>query len=331
MGLSGAGEKQRFFVRLQQGEKRVLQLLFPPRCAACGEVLPAEQVFMEGSRGDSEVMRLLCPGCIHAFRFITGAVCAKCGREVTDWEEGKATEKLQERGIVSAHVSAQPKAQTGALPIRETGGYRGVSRQTADARLIGEGRAGAGDICRAQSQRLCRDCTKKLRLFAHCFCLMHYEGAARRAMSDIKYRHKKEYLRFFAAAAGEQFGEAIGRLPIDALVPVPVHPKRRRERGYNQAEELCRELSPRLGGIPVVTDLLRRRKKTSPQKKLGADERMLNLRNAFEPYHCYENIRTVLLVDDIYTTGATLEACTEALLKAGVERVYGLCICGGSS
>lgn len=145
-----------------------------------------------------------------------------------------------------------------------------------------------------------------------------------------KYQHKKEYLQYFAAAAAETFGAELLARSIDALVPVPVHAERRRVRGYNQAEVLCRFLSPRLGEIPVVTDFLQRTKKTKAQKELGEHARVLNLQNAFCLKHLYTDIKTVLLVDDIYTTGATLEACTEVLLQSGVQKVYGLCICAGN-
>lgn len=106
----------------------------------------------------------------------------------------------------------------------------------------------------------------------------------------------------------------------DALVPVPLHPSRLRERGYNQALELARPLGRTLG-IPVRRDLLLRIRATAPQSRLDAGARAANLRDAFEvPLH-HEVPAHVALVDDVMTTGATLHAAADALLDAGVDRV----------
>ena len=113
---------------------------------------------------------------------------------------------------------------------------------------------------------------------------------------------------------------------MDAIIPVPVHPSRRRKRGFNQAEVLAKIVGERLG-IPVKAELLRRTKKTLPQKELSVGERLKNLSGAFRADEIPENIRRVLLVDDIYTTGSTIEACTRVLKAAGVETIYFVVIC----
>ena len=112
-------------------------------------------------------------------------------------------------------------------------------------------------------------------------------------------------------------------------MPVPLHRSRRRIRGFNQAEELARELA-RETGIPLFTDVLLREKKTVAQKSLGADARIRNLAAAFraeEGLVRERKIRRVILVDDIYTTGSTLEACSQVLRAAGVEKVLCICLC----
>lgn len=88
------------------------------------------------------------------------------------------------------------------------------------------------------------------------------------------------------------------------IIPVPLHRARRRKRGYNQAQILAENLG-RMLCIPVDSKSLARRKKTSPQKKLGHNERKKNLKNAFAVTPAFRPVRKVLLVDDIYTTGNT--------------------------
>ena len=105
----------------------------------------------------------------------------------------------------------------------------------------------------------------------------------------------------------------------------PLHRARRRKRGYNQAQILAENLG-RMLCIPVDSKSLARRKKTSPQKKLGHNERKKNLKNAFAVTPAFRPVRKVLLVDDIYTTGNTLDAAAKALKEKGVEKVYFLTI-----
>ncbi|QDW66783.1 ComF family protein [Luteimonas granuli] len=105
-----------------------------------------------------------------------------------------------------------------------------------------------------------------------------------------------------------------------ALVPVPLHRARMSGRGYNQALELARPLG-RLLGVPVRPGLLRRIRHTAPQSRLDADARAGNLRDAFEVPSRVAVPAHVTLVDDVMTTGATLDAAADALLDAGAERV----------
>ena len=98
----------------------------------------------------------------------------------------------------------------------------------------------------------------------------------------------------------------------------------------NRLQRRRAEGEGRKGQFPVRTDLLLRVKNTEAQKKLSAPERLLNLQSAFRGTEAASGVETVLLLDDIYTTGATMEACTRALLAAGVRQVYGLCVCAGA-
>lgn len=174
----------------------------------------------------------------------------------------------------------------------------------------------------------CLDCTKHKRSFDYGRALLNYNDTAKKSMADIKYRNRREYLDFYAEAVCLRYGKLLMRLGADALVPVPVHPSRRRQRGFNQAEIFADRIGERLG-IPVSPEMLVRRKKTAPQKQLNPKERLHNLEEAFAAGAVPEGVTRVILVDDIYTTGSTMEACARALLRAGVKNVYFIAICIG--
>lgn len=106
-----------------------------------------------------------------------------------------------------------------------------------------------------------------------------------------------------------------------AVVPVPLHRGRRRERGYNQAALIARSVADSLG-VPMRARILLKAKERRPQSELGAGGRWTNAAGAYRARvpRCFEG-RRILLVDDVLTTGATAEACTQALLKGGVRTV----------
>lgn len=112
-------------------------------------------------------------------------------------------------------------------------------------------------------------------------------------------------------------------LHVDVIIPVPLHPRRKRQRGYNQAELLARRLG-RAFRLPVQAEVLERVRPTLPQVTLSLRERMENVKGAFR---CVDRARVaekrVLLIDDVMTTGSTLEACAAALKEAGARRVWG--------
>lgn len=177
-----------------------------------------------------------------------------------------------------------------------------------------------------EQTELCGDCLAHRHAFEYGVSLLNYDGTARHAMAQVKYGNKREYLDFFGAALAVRYGKTIRRMQVDAIVPVPVHNARRRARGFNQAEVLAEIVGRRLG-IPVRPELLKRTKRTKPQKNLSAAERLKNLTDAFSAGKLPREIRSVLVVDDIYTTGSTMEACARALKTAGAKRVYFAVIC----
>lgn len=173
----------------------------------------------------------------------------------------------------------------------------------------------------ADTAEYCFDCSKGRRSFDHGLALINYDDTARRSMAAIKYKNKREYLDFYSEAMYRKLGKRLLAMNAQVLVPVPVHPSRLRTRGFNQARELAERLSCFLG-IPTDISILKRSKKTAPQKTLDPSARLKNLEQAFAVHSIPPQIESVILIDDIYTTGSTIEACTRVLKEAGVERVY---------
>lgn len=172
----------------------------------------------------------------------------------------------------------------------------------------------------------CGDCARRCHSFEYGAALLNYDETAKRSMAKIKYQNKREYLDFYGAAMAARFEKTVARMHVDAIVPVPIHPSRKRARGFNQAQVLAEILGKRLD-LLVCPKMLLRTKKTLPQKNLTAKDRLSNLSGAFAAGRIPDGVESVLIVDDIYTTGSTMEACAAALKAAGVKRVYFLVIC----
>lgn len=149
----------------------------------------------------------------------------------------------------------------------------------------------------------------------------YLEGPLRTAIHRFKYSN----VRGLAVPLGRLAVESLLRydLPVDAIVPVPLHPRRLRERGYNQANLLATEIG-KSRNLAVVDDVLVRVRSTMPQVGLSAKRRRENVKDAFRCTSATLQGHNVLLVDDVCTTGATLEACSLALRQVGVGLVWGL-------
>lgn len=186
-----------------------------------------------------------------------------------------------------------------------------------------------------EEQEFCFDCNRKHFSYIKGISLFEYNQVMKHSMSEFKFRSKKEYADFYVEEMLNHYTEWISNLNLDAILPVPIHKDKRRARGYNQAEILAFGLSKALH-IPVLTDILIREKNTTPQKQLNDRERVTNLQHAFSVSENFKKNREsiildkVLLVDDIYTTGTTIDVCTRVLQQYGVYDIYFMTVCIGN-
>lgn len=177
-------------------------------------------------------------------------------------------------------------------------------------------------------QDLCMDCRKKHHAFVQNRAVYAYERPMKEAMYRFKYSNCRAYRRTFAEDAWRIYGKWLRNLDVDAVVPVPMYAKKKRRRGYNQAEVFAEEIAGRLD-CRLDTWLVVRTKNTAALKNLNEQGRKKNLENAFKIRKNSVKLNKILLIDDIYTTGSTLDGVTEALLASGVGQVYCLTICAG--
>lgn len=187
-----------------------------------------------------------------------------------------------------------------------------------------------GKPVETKEQEYCFDCSKKSFHYTRGFPCMKYDQNMSRSISAFKYKGKKEYADFYVDEILKAYEDIFRRSKLDVLVPVPIHKTKYRERGYNQAELIATGIGQKLK-IAVDIHLLQRIRKTLPQKELDDKERLKNLEQAFvlNRKEMKETYHKVLLVDDIYTTGSTIEACAKLLMDAGVREVMYTSICIG--
>ena len=151
-----------------------------------------------------------------------------------------------------------------------------------------------------------------------------HEGTLRKALAGLKYGSAAQVAGPLSERASPRLAELAAVAGPAWLVPVPIHPERLRERGYNQAAVLAAGLG-RVVRLPA-TELLIRRRATTRQHRLDRAARLRNLRDAFAVRPDARAPPVVILVDDILTTSATLEACAAVLRDAGAEHVYGFAV-----
>lgn len=153
--------------------------------------------------------------------------------------------------------------------------------------------------------------------FAVSLFFYSHEAQYRQILYNLKYEGRTELGAYFGKMLGKRIVTSAAFRDVDCIIPVPLHWARKWKRGYNQAEVIARGISLALGS-PLRCDILRRRRRTKTQTKLSVTGKAANVAGAFcvDSAHCSPSIKHILLVDDLFTTGATLHACFTALRAA---------------
>ena len=175
-----------------------------------------------------------------------------------------------------------------------------------------------------EDEEYCYDCNTKEHYFVCGAAVFSYEYI-RLSLYRFKYGGRQEYARFYGCQMAFRMEEKRKQWMPDALIPVPLHKKKRKQRGYNQAELIARELG-RHWGLPVITNLVVRSKNTKPMKEIIGTDRQNNLKKAFKLGANDVKLDSIIVIDDIYTTGSTMDAVSKLCLEAGIRKVYFLTV-----
>jgi ComF family protein len=171
---------------------------------------------------------------------------------------------------------------------------------------------------------LCGRCREKPRPWGRVLVYGRYGGELKEMILAYKFQHRLDLGRQLMEYALAAYARGVAAHPevaaCEGIVPVPLHGRRLLARGFNQSREIARLLSARRG-LPIWQDALRRVRRTVPQMELAREARAENIKGAFAADARLLAGRGVLLLDDIMTTGATIEECARAMLQAGAARV----------
>ncbi len=160
------------------------------------------------------------------------------------------------------------------------------------------------------------------------FARAPYDGPAGAAARMLKFEGRREMAALLAGALAPLAAKLASRYELDVLVPVPLHPRRRRERRFNQAEELGGKVAAEVG-VAFLAGGLSRVRDTTPQVELSGHERLKNVHGAFAARETFDG-RRVLVIDDVITTGATVIECARVLRDAGAATVVCVAAAAGA-
>lgn len=173
----------------------------------------------------------------------------------------------------------------------------------------------------SSTTEFCPECCEEEKYFEISKSPYAYEGLIKKAIYSYKYYNKPYFYKLFGNLLVD-YMISTDYKDFDCIVAVPLHSSKMRKRGYNQSELIGKYISNKLS-IPYV-DALKRTKKTAKQSEQNKLQRKKNLKDAFEIKNSKDKIinNTVLLVDDIYTTGSTVDECSKVLINNGASKVY---------
>lgn len=246
---------------------------------------------------------LVCESCADHFLTVSEPTCRRCGKPLDD-ERQEYCADCGPGSFAKRHPGAG-HPDTGCLGA----GHFGMGHPDA-------GNLGAGSAASPHAYKQGK-------------AVFVYRGGVVRSLYRFKYGGRREYAAFYASEAARLYGGWVRRHGMEAIVPVPLYAAKKRRRGYNQAEAFARALGRELS-LPVEAGMVRRVRETTPQKELNDRQRRENLKGAFRFSPGGSRYSRILVVDDIYTTGSTVDAVAKALLSGGVEDVYFICISIGT-
>ncbi|KUO74757.1 MAG: hypothetical protein APF77_10870 [Clostridia bacterium BRH_c25] len=176
---------------------------------------------------------------------------------------------------------------------------------------------------------ICPDCKAGVFYYNRAYSCFAYSGMGKELIYKLKYEGKSQLAKVIASLMEERLRDE--GLKIDAIIPVPMHKKKLETRGFNQSYIIARELGERLRK-PVI-DCLERTKDTKKQYNLDRTQRYLNIVDAFSVGLMYniDKYKSILLVDDIYTTGSTVNECSKVLKHSGAGTIYVITAATGSN
>lgn len=175
-------------------------------------------------------------------------------------------------------------------------------------------------------KQVCSDCANTTHFFDKNVSLFEYNEHIKKSIYRFKYLNKKEYAKYYANIIYYKYLDWIKSLNVDAIMAVPLSPEKEALRGYNQAHLIAKHLSD-LTKIKVDNKILSRKNNTKPMKELSKKERKENVKDVF--FAKENNYKNILLIDDIYTTGATIDEIAKVLKEKGVKKVHSITLCVG--
>lgn len=173
----------------------------------------------------------------------------------------------------------------------------------------------------------CYDCETKPHYYDEGIALYEYSSVWS-SIFRFKYQGRQEYAAYYGEDFAGHFSEKILSWKADALIPVPLYKSKEKKRGFNQSEKIARAIGNQLN-IPVNTSLVKRIRNTIPQKELDDMGRQNNLKSAFQVVENDVKLNTIIIVDDIYTTGSTIDAISTELRSNGVQKIFFLTLAVG--
>ncbi|MCL2352889.1 MAG: ComF family protein [Firmicutes bacterium] len=274
-----------------------LDCVYPNRCMVCENLL-------EFGAAD-----WVCRNCAPLLVPISGPVCEKCGKPLGG---GECNEGYEGGDECNGGYECNERYEGSGKGNKWYGGKGNGGNESNKGYGGGNAEAGA----------LCRTCARRERFFGKNTAFFPYDPVVRELIHRFKYGGRPRYAVGLARMICGRIGPEFWR-GADAFAAVPMYPRKKKERGYNQAEELALAVSG-LTGVPVDRDCLARVSDTKPQSGLGPAARANNVRDAFKAGKSrVPAARSYIIFDDVYTTGETISACARVLLENGAGRADG--------